>query len=105
MKINSAKVNSFGKLSQREFNFEKLNLIYGKNETGKSTLLNFIFNIFCGISKLKNKKIISDFDKYNPWNKSEFSGKVSYNLDDGEAFSVFREFSKNKAEKMLYFLF
>ena len=45
MIIKSLKVYSFGSLVNREFNFEKgLNLIYGENESGKSTILKFILN-------------------------------------------------------------
>ena len=43
-----------------------INLIYGKNEDGKSTLLNFIRNSFYGISKNKEGKEISDYEKYKP---------------------------------------
>ena len=43
MKINKLKINNYGKLKDKEINFEpNLNIIYGKNEAGKSTLLNVI---------------------------------------------------------------
>ena len=45
MKINNLKINSYGKLRNKELNFKNgINVIYGKNEAGKSTILNFIFN-------------------------------------------------------------
>ena len=95
MKINSLKINGFGKIKDKEINLNKsINLIYGKNESGKSTILKFIFGMFYGVSKNKNGKEISDFDKYKPWNLEEFSGKINYTLDNGEQFEVFREFSK-----------
>ncbi len=50
--------------------------------------------MFYGISKNKNGKEISDFDKYKPWKAEDFSGKIKYQLDDKEEFEVFREFSK-----------
>ena len=68
MKINKIKINSYGKLKNKEINLENnLNIIYGKNESGKSTLLKFILNIFYGASKNKKGKDISDFEKYKPW--------------------------------------
>ena len=95
MKINNLKINGFGKIKNKEINLERnINLIYGKNESGKSTILKFISGMFYGISKNKNGKEISDFDKYKPWNLEEFSGKINYKLDNGEQFEVFREFSK-----------
>ena len=95
MKIDFLKINGFGKIKNKEINLEKnINLIYGKNESGKSTLLKFIDGMLYGISKNKNGKDISDYDKYKPWNTEEFSGKINYTLDNGNKYEVFREFSK-----------
>ncbi len=95
MKINYLKINGFGKIKNKEINLEKnINLIYGKNESGKSTILKFIYCMLYGISKNKNGKEISDYEKYKPWNSEEFSGKINYILDNGEEFEIFREFSK-----------
>ena len=95
MKIKNIKINNYGNLENKEINLEnKINIIYGKNESGKSTLLNYIKNIFYGISKNKNGKNISDYDKYKPWGKVDYSGKLKYELDDGEEFEIFRDFNK-----------
>lgn len=71
-----------------------VNLIYGENESGKSTLLNFMVSSFYGISKNKKGKVISDYEQYKPWNTEEFSGKIQYELDSGEKLEVFRDFYK-----------
>ncbi len=95
MKINQLKINSYRKKKNKEINLDsKLNIIYGKNEAGKSTLLKFIINSFYGISKNKKGKAYSDFDKYKPWEGEEFSGKIIYELDNKEKFEVFRDFKK-----------
>jgi len=95
LKIKEIKINNYGILKNKKINFEnKLNIIYGKNESGKSTLLNYIKNIFYGISKNKNGKNISEYEKYLPWTEEEFSGKIKYELDNGENFEVFRDFKK-----------
>ena len=95
MKINDIKINSYGKLKNKEINLKNnINIIYGKNESGKSTLLKFILNIFYGTSKNKKGKEISDFEKYKPWDSEEFSGKLSYELDNKERYEIFREFNK-----------
>ena len=98
MKIEKIKINSYGNLKNKEINLEKLNIIYGKNESGKSTLLNFIKNIFYGISKNKNGKNISDYDKYLPWGENDFSGKIKYRLDNNINFEVYRDFNKKNPE-------
>ena len=95
MKIKYLKINQFGKLKNKEIKLENnINLIYGKNEAGKTTLLKFISSMFYGASKNKNGKEISDFDKYKPWKGEDFSGKINYELDNEDEYEVFREFSK-----------
>ena len=95
MKIKNIKINNYGNLENKEINLgNKINIIYGKNESGKSTLLNYIKNIFYGISKNKNGKNISDYEKYKPWGKEDYSGKLKYELDNGEKFEIFRDFNK-----------
>ena len=95
MKINNLKINSYGKLKDKEINLKNgINLVYGQNEAGKSTLIKFIINSFYGISKNKKGKEISDFDKYKPWQGEEFSGKVEYELDDNSKYEIYRDFSK-----------
>lgn len=95
MKIKNIKINNYGTLKQIEINLENnINIIYGKNESGKSTLLNYLKNIFYGISKNKNGKEISDYEKYLPWVGEEFSGKIKYQLNNGNTFEIFRDFNK-----------
>lgn len=95
MKINKLKINSYGKLKEKEINLKNgINIIYGQNESGKSTLIKFIINSFFGISKNKNGKELSDYDKYKPWQGEEFSGKIEYELDNKEKFEIYRDFNK-----------
>ena len=99
MRINKLKINAYGKIKDKEIVLNKnINIIYGKNESGKSTLLNFITNMLYGISKNKNGKEYSDFEKYKPWDTEEFSGKIEYQLDDEEKFEVFRDFKKKNPQ-------
>lgn len=95
MKINKIKINSYGKLKNKEIDLKNnLNIIYGENESGKSTLLKFILNIFYGASRNKKGKEISDFEKYKPWDSQEYSGKLIYELDDQTKYEIYREFNK-----------
>lgn len=95
MKINKLKINSYGRLKDKEIELKDgINIIYGQNEAGKSTLINFIINSFYGISKNKKGKEVSDYDKYKPWVGEEFSGKVEYELDNKEKFEIYRDFNK-----------
>ena len=95
MKVNKIKINSYGKLKDKEINLKDgINIIYGKNEAGKSTLLRFIINSFYGISKNKKGKEYSDYDRYKPWDTEEFSGNVEYELNDKTKYEIHRDFKK-----------
>lgn len=98
MQIKNLKINQYGNIENKELDFKKFNIVYGKNESGKSTLLNFILSSFYGISKNKNGKFESDYDRYNPWNQNEFSGNINYSLDDNSEYSVFRNFDKKNPQ-------
>ena len=95
MKIKKLKINGFGKLKDKDIELkEGINIIYGKNEAGKSTLLKFITGMFYGVSKNKNGGNIPEIDKVEPWDNEEFSGKINYVLDNKNEYEVYREFKK-----------
>lgn len=95
MKIKNIKINAYGNIENRELNLkDNINIIHGENESGKSTLLSYIVNTLYGISKNKDGKEVSDYDKYKPWNNQEYSGKLSYELQNGEQYEIFRDFNK-----------
>lgn len=99
MIIKNLQINSFGKLKDRNIELNNgINVIYGENESGKSTLLKFITSMFYGASKNKNGKRISDFEKYTPWEEGEYSGKIKYSLDNGEQYEVYRNFTKKNPQ-------
>ena len=95
MKITKIKINSYGKLKAKEIELKDgINIIFGKNESGKSTLINFIVNSFYGISKNKKGKEYSDVEKYTPWLGEEFSGKLEYELNNKNKYEIYRDFKK-----------
>lgn len=97
MKIKGIKINGFGNLINKEYEFKDgINLIKGKNESGKSTIMGFLNSIFFGIQKTRKKDVISDDVRYMPWNTSEFSGFLQYELDNNEIYTVFRDFNTKK---------
>ena len=98
MEFNHLKINGFGKLVNKDIELKSgINVIYGENEAGKSSLLKFLTAMLYGVSKNKNGKSISDFDRYKPWKTEEFSGSMEYTLENGERFEIYREFKKKNA--------
>ena len=99
MRIKKIKINNFGKLKNQEIEFKNgINVIYGENESGKTTLLKFITGMFYGMSKNKNKQKMSDYDKYMPWKGEEFSGSITYILDNNQEYQVYRDFTKKNPQ-------
>lgn len=95
MQIKNVKINNYGKIKNKEILLsDNINVIYGENESGKSTLLHFIINSLYGISKNKKGKEYSDFEKYKPWSGDDFSGKITYELDNNKKYEIFRDFKK-----------
>ena len=95
MKINNLNINGFGKLEEKEIEFsDGINIVTGKNESGKSTLLNFILAMFFGLSKTKNGKNLSNHEKYTPWGTNNFSGMLEYKLDNNSEYKINRVFSR-----------
>ena len=95
MQIKNIKINNYGKIKNKEILFsDNINVIYGENESGKSTLLHFVLNSLYGISKNKKGKEYSDFERYKPWSGDDFSGKITYELDNNKKYEIFRDFKK-----------
>lgn len=104
MKIRKIMINGFGKLTDRSYSLsDGLNVVYGNNEAGKSTLHRFIGAVFFGFFKpySKNRQYTSDIDRFRPWNTDNYSGSISYDTKDG-SYTVYRNFSK-KSESVSMF--
>lgn len=98
MQFKNIQINGFGKLEEIHLDFKNgLNLIVGENESGKSTLTEFIKGIFYGVNRNKAGKEYSDYEKLKPWKDSNFSGKLTYELED-EEYIVYRDFNRNNAK-------
>ena len=97
MKLRQLKVHNFGKLNNREMTFEDgVNIVYGPNESGKTTLHEFIRGMFYGITRQRGKAAHTDlYTRYEPWeNSSYFSGVLRFE-SGGKDFRITRNFYKN----------
>ena len=84
MKILELSIKSYGMFENFKLNFQDgINLIYGLNESGKSTIHSFIKEVFYGFTKpnLRINKFSTDYERYKPWNKNVFSGSVIIEKD------------------------
>ena len=101
MKLKEAKVHNFGKLNDCELHFEDgVNIIYGPNESGKTTLHEFIKGMFYGITRQRGRAARNDlYTRYEPWdNGSYFSGILRFE-SGGKDFRITRNFYKNDVKE------
>lgn len=80
MKIDSVYISAFGKFEDKTFSFtDGLNVIYGENEDGKTTLMNFIHMMFYGSSaKSSDPLYINPRKKYLPRNDKPMAGSIDF---------------------------
>ena len=98
MYITKLNIKSFGGILDKEIALDEgLNVLYGENESGKSTIMAFIKFVFYGIA---NKK--SDFKKYIPLSGEPMQGSII--VKDGDAeYEIFRNSKLTKAKQVSVF--
>jgi len=98
MHIGSIEIKGFGKLKNRSFSFGRgMNVIYGVNEAGKSTIQSFITAMFYGLKggRSSGAGIPSPQKRFMPWDGLPYGGAIIYTVDSGDSFRIERDFSRN----------
>ena len=93
-------IKGFGKFHDTFISFEDgLNLVYGQNEAGKSTIHTFIRGMLFGIERQRGRAAKNDlYSRYEPWeNSSTYEGQLRL-LSEGTIYRFERRFQKNKKE-------
>ena len=92
MLIEHVSIVSFGKLRNTELDFQNgLNVIEGKNESGKSTIAAFIRYMLYGFSGKSDATSISDKRRYISWDTSTAQGSMIVSSDDGKRYRIDRK--------------
>ncbi len=99
MLLRRLKLNYFGRFQNKEIELKPgINLIYGENEAGKSTLHTFIKGMFFGIERMRGRGAATKDDiyqKYLPW---DYPGAYSGSLEleeNGRSYQLSRSFHAN----------
>lgn len=96
MELRELDIKNFGKISDTKIQLEDgINLIYGENESGKSTLHTFIKGMLFGIERGRGRAAAKDtFSKYEPWeNPNYYAGGMTF-LSGGKTFRIERNFDR-----------
>ena len=97
MKLLELHIDGFGKFHDRTISFDDgINIIYGKNEAGKSTLHTFIRGMLFGIERGRGRAARNDlYSKYEPWeNSGTYEGWLRLE-SGGSVYRIERKFRKD----------
>lgn len=97
MIIKELDIINFGKFSHQHVDFDKgMNIVYGENEAGKTTIHTFIRGMLFGIEKQRGKASSKDvYSKYEPWSDpTNYQGKMRIE-QNGVNYRIERIFHKN----------
>lgn len=94
MKINSLYLTHFGCFHQKRMELQSgINVIYGENEAGKSTIHHFIGAMLFGVERLRGKGSKKDeYSRYQPWEQGKnYEGSMEI-THEGRVYRLIRNF-------------
>lgn len=100
MKLLDLHIDGFGKFHNLSISFKDgLNVIYGKNEAGKSTLHTFIRGMLFGIERARGRASKNDiYTRFEPWeNSGTYEGHLRLE-HEGTVYRIERSFQKNNKD-------
>lgn len=98
MRLLDLHIDGFGKFHDRSVRFENgMNIVYGKNEAGKSTLHTFIRCMLFGLERGRGRASKNDlYSRYEPWqNKAAYGGQLRLEKN-GIVYRIERSFQKDQ---------
>lgn len=103
MWIKELHIKNFGRFSDKRIQLSPgMNLIYGENESGKSTMHTFIRGCLYGIRKMRGRASKKDeYTHYQPWDNSNYyAGNIRFVCGD-KVFRLERDFTSGTGGGLL----
>lgn len=96
MTIREISILGFGKFHDRTISFDDgINVIYGENESGKSTIHSFLSAIFYGMPRARGIARETDlYAHYLPWKGDVYGGSITVS-EGGHDYRITRDFRKD----------
>lgn len=96
MIIRQLVIKNFGKIHDRTLSFSPgINVLYGENESGKTTVHTFIKGMLYGMTRMRGKAARNDaYSSYEPWENPTVYGGSMWFSHKGKNFRLMRNFSK-----------
>lgn len=96
MRICELELKHYGRFSNQKFKIAQgINVIYGENEYGKTTIHSFIKGMLFGMERGRGRASKTDeFSQYEPWdNPNYYAGKMVFEVE-GRNFCIERDFDR-----------
>lgn len=94
MTIKSLNLVSFGRFKNKQIELsDGLNIIYGKNESGKSTIMSFIKAMLYGVS---GRGVLSERKRWYPWDADVMEGEMEAE-HEGRLYRIYRKWGRTAA--------
>ena len=96
MKLLQLAVQGFGKLESLKIDFSpQLNLVWGPNEAGKSTLQQAILAALYGFYRGNRASTLEKQEhlRFKPWAHANYALQLTYALENGRQFQILRNFA------------
>ncbi len=96
MRIDALRILSYGKFKDTEISFDKnINIVLGKNEAGKSTIMAFIKAMLYGFTGRGNE---GDRKRYMPWDGGVLAGEMMFTAKDQKQYIIRRKSGRTPAQ-------
>ena len=105
MKIEELYLAGFGRFSNKRIVLQDgLNLIFGENEAGKTTLQHFIVDMLYGffVPTARRKTYTEDYARYEPWNSDATYGGTLICSKDERRYRIQRVFQKERESVVIF---
>jgi len=97
MIFTKLRVRNFGKLQELEINLgDKLNIIYGSNEAGKTTILAFLKAMLYGMNSQRRALRENDRLRYKPWDGDFGEGELYFREEGGREYILRRNLGSRR---------
>lgn len=103
MIIHKIQMDGFGKFSNKILEFDEgIQVIYGENESGKSTCKQFIVSMLYDVEKLRGKGARTDeYHRYEPRFTAQYGGMMEFSIHQ-KPYRLYRQFQKEKQRTTLH---
>ena len=97
MIIKRFTIKNFGKIHDKTMELSPgMNVLYGENECGKTTVHTFLKSMFYGVQRQRGRAAKTDvYNRYEPWENPAVYGGTLWFENGGKNFRLTRNFYKN----------